>query len=186
MKQILPKLTNSFNESKIIIDYYNMIKKIILVDMDGVLVKEPTKEHEEEKRRKMARKGRKETDPNPDEHPIHWSEIPDIFLDLEPIEGAIEAFIKLSYHYDLYIVSTAPWNNPSAWTDKQRWVDKHLPIAAKKLILTHHKNMIIGDYLIDDRFVNGVDKFLGKHIHFGQSPFENWYDVLDYFDRKTL
>jgi hypothetical protein len=30
---------------------------VILVDMDGILVKEPSREHEEEKRRKLSRKG---------------------------------------------------------------------------------------------------------------------------------
>lgn len=156
-----------------------MSKKVILVDMDGVLVKEPTKEHEEEKRRKIGRRGRKDAT---DEHHIHWSDIPEIFLDLEPMDGAIDAYNKLSQDYELYIVSTPPWNNPSAWSDKRRWVEKHLPSATKRLFLTHNKHMVIGDYLIDDRLKNGVDKFPGKHIHFGQPPFENWSKVLDYFD----
>jgi 5'(3')-deoxyribonucleotidase len=160
------------------------MKKVILVDMDGVLVKEPSKEHEYEKRRKMTRKGRKDSDPSPDEHQIHWSDVPEIFLDLEPMEGAIDAFNKLSQDYELYVVSTAPWNNSSAWSDKKRWIEKYLPIATKRLILTHHKNMIIGDYLIDDRLKNGVDNFQGKVIHFGQHPFENWSKVLDYFDKQ--
>jgi 5'-nucleotidase len=155
------------------------MKKIILVDMD-VLVKEPTREHEEEKRRKMTRKGRKE---GSEEHQIHWSDIPDIFLDLEPMDDAIEAYNKLSQDYDLYVISTAPWNNSSAWTDKKKWIEIHLPIANKRLFLTHNKHMIVGDYLISDRLKNGVDKFPGKHIHFGQLPFENWNKILDYFDQ---
>ncbi len=159
-----------------------MTKKIILVDLDGVLVKEPSKEHEEEKRRKMTRKGRKDGSPDPEEHKLHWSDVPDIFLDLEPMEGAIDAYTKLSQDYDLYVVSTAPWNNPSAWSDKRRWVGKHLPSASHRLFLTHNKHMITGDYLIDDRLKNGADKFPGKFIHFGQEPFENWNKVLDYFD----
>lgn len=163
-----------------------MTKKIILINMDGVLVKEPTKEHEEEKRRKMGRKGKKEGSIDPDEHYIHWSDLPEIFLELEPMEGAIRAFNELSEDYDVYVVSTAPWNNSSAWSDKLKWIKKHLPSAEKRLILTHHKNMIIGDYLIDDRLKNGVDKFKGKHIHFGQAPFENWNRVIDYFDVNNI
>lgn len=161
-------------------------KKVILVDMDGVLVKDPTKEHEEAMRRKMTRKGRKEGSANPDEHQIHWSDVPEIFLDLEPMEGGIEAFNKLSQDYDVYIVSTAPWGNPSAWTDKRKWVEKHLPAATKRLILTHHKELIRGDYIIDDRLKNGVDKFKGHHIHFGQPPYENWSKVLDFFDTLSM
>lgn len=157
-----------------------MNKKIILVDMDGVLVKEPSKEHEEEKRRKLGRKGKKD---GTEEHHLHWSDLPDIFLDLDPMEGAISAYNKLSQDYDLYVVSTAPWDNPSAWADKRKWIEKHLPIANKRLFLTHNKHMVIGDYIIDDRLKNGVDKFPGTHIHFGQPPFENWDKVVDYFDK---
>ena len=147
--------------------------------MDGVLVKEPTKEHEEEKRRKMNRKGKKE---GTVEHQVHWSDIPDIYLDLEPNNGALEAYAKLSTDHDVYVVSTAPWNNPSAWSDKIRWIQNHLPIANKRLFLTHNKNMVVGDYLIDDRVKNGTDKFPGKHIHFGQPPFENWKKVIEFFE----
>jgi 5'-nucleotidase len=156
------------------------MKPIILVDMDGVLVQEPSKEHEEIKRKKMGRKGKKD---GTEEHQIHWSDIPEIFLDLKPMDGAIDSYNKLSQDYELYVVSTAPWDNPSAWTDKRKWIEKYLPIATKRLFLTHNKNMIIGDYLIDDRLKNGVDKFKGVHIHFGQEPFNNWNQVLDYFDK---
>ena len=47
-----------------------------------------------------------------------WDECPDIFSKMEPMPGAIDGFNKLSEKYDTYILSTAPWNNPSAWTDK--------------------------------------------------------------------
>jgi 5'(3')-deoxyribonucleotidase len=81
-------------------------------------------------------------------------------------------------------VSTAPWNNPSGWTDKRKWVEKYLPLAKKKLILTHNKNMILGDFLIDDRLKNGADQFSGKFIHFGQTPFDNWGKILEFFNRE--
>ena len=64
--------------------------------------------------------------------------IPGIFSLMEPVEGAIEAFEKLSALYDTYILSTAPWENPSAWTDKLLWVKEYLGEKAKKrLILSH-------------------------------------------------
>ena len=28
--------------------------------------------------------------------------------------------------YDVYILSSAPWKNPSAWSDKLEWVKKYL------------------------------------------------------------
>ncbi len=108
-------------------------------------------------------------------------EVPGFFRDLPPIEGAIEAFHKLSEHYDVYILSTAPWRNPSAWIDKLLWVKKHLPeVAQKRLILSHNKHLNKGDYLIDDRTANGASDFEGEHIHFGEEPFPDWDAVLEY------
>ena len=49
-----------------------------------------------------------------DEHP---DTIPNIFRNLKPIEGAIASVNQLleSEKYEVYFLSTAPWNNPSAW-----------------------------------------------------------------------
>ena len=52
--------------------------------------------------------------------------------------------------------------------------------AYKRLILSHHKQLNVGDYLIDDRTANGADKFTGEHIHFGQDKFPDWNAVLKY------
>ena len=108
-------------------------------------------------------------------------EVPGFFRDLPPIDGAIEAFHKLSEQYDVYILSTAPWHNPSAWIDKLLWVKKHLPnVARKRLILSHNKHLNRGHYLIDDRMANGAGNFEGEHIHFGEEPFPDWDAVLAY------
>ena len=107
--------------------------------------------------------------------------VPGIFSKLQPMPGAIEAFTKLAQKYDVYILSTAPWNNPSAWTDKVLWVQKYLgEVAYKRLILSHHKNLCKGDYIIDDRTLHGVDIFDGEHIHFGTERFPDWDSVLEY------
>ena len=52
--------------------------------------------------------------------------------------------------------------------------------AYKRLILTHNKQLNIGDYLIDDRTKNGAGEFTGEHIHFGTEKFPDWKSVLDY------
>jgi 5'(3')-deoxyribonucleotidase len=51
--------------------------------------------------------------------------IPGIFRHLKPINAAIKSVKKLlkSPKYDVYFLSTAPWNNPSAWTDKRIWLE---------------------------------------------------------------
>ena len=106
-------------------------------------------------------------------------EIPGIFSLMNPMPGAIESIELLNKQYDIYFLSTAPWNNPSAWSDKLLWIQKYFPkIGCKKLILSHNKHLNMGDYLIDDRLANGADQFKGTHLHFGQAGMEGWKEVL--------
>jgi len=148
------------------------MKKILYIDMDNVLVDFPSAFP------KIPKEIFEEYDGRPDE-------IPGIFSLMEPVPDAIDAFPKLALIYDTYILSTSPWENPSAWSDKLNWVKTHLDAHAyKRLILSHHKNLNIGDYLIDDRLNNGADKFQGEHIHFGSTQFPNWQSVLNYLMKK--
>jgi 5'(3')-deoxyribonucleotidase len=118
---------------------------------------------------------------NKKEYEGRYDEVPDIFSLMDPMKGAIDSYNQLSSQYDTYILSTSPWDNPSAWQDKILWVKKYLEKSAyKRLILSHHKNLNRGDYLIDDRLKNGVDKFIGEHIHFGTEQFPDWKSVLIY------
>lgn len=137
-----------------------MKKKILYVDLDGVLADyESAKQGTTEEERKQ--KG--------------------FFENLLPLEGAIDAFKKLSEKYETYFLSTAPWTNIHAPSEKRIWVEKHLgEYAFKKLILTHNKGLLKGDFLIDDRTLNGVEEFEGEHIHFGSEKFKTWNDVLEY------
>jgi len=113
-------------------------------------------------------------------------EVPHIFSKMLPIEGAVDAFEELSTLFDTYILSTAPWENETAWSDMLDWVKKYLGKAAyKRLILSHHKNLNIGQFLVDDRTKNGVDKFKGVHIHFGTSDFPDWNVVTRYLKQNT-
>ena len=110
---------------------------------------------------------------------------PGIFSKMRPLDGAIEGYKKLTEYFDVYILSTAPWNNPSAWSDKLLWVQKHLgDIAYKRLILSSNKHLNAGDYLIDDRTANGASDFKGEHIHFLTEKFKNWDDALNYLIPK--
>jgi 5'(3')-deoxyribonucleotidase len=106
---------------------------------------------------------------------------------MEPMPGAIESFIELTKHFETYVLSTAPWDNPSAWSDKLLWVKNNLgEHAFKRLILTHHKNLNTGDYLIDDRTARGADNFAGEHIHFDTKKFPDWQSVMKYLRTKEL
>ena len=145
-----------------------MKKKILYIDMDNVLVDFQSGIS------KLSQEVINEYESNLDE-------VPNIFSLMEPLEGAIDSFKILSQRYDTYILSTAPWKNSSAWTDKVKWVQKYLGESAyKRLILTHHKNLNHGDYLVDDRTKNGAGEFKGELIQFGTDKFPDWKTVCSY------
>lgn len=108
-----------------------------------------------------------------------------LFASLEPISGALESIHDLEDKYEIYFLSTAPWSNVYAWTEKREWIGKHFDKRFKrKLILSSNKGLLRGDYLIDDRTANGVGDFQGEHIHFGTSKFPGWKAVRDYLMKK--
>lgn len=108
-------------------------------------------------------------------------DVPGLFDMMKPMPGAIEAIDVLKDHFDMYILSTAPWNNPTAWSDKVKWVQKYFgEVFYKRLIISHHKDLCKGDYLIDDRVKNGAGEFDGELILFGGDRFPNWDSVVRY------
>ena len=110
-----------------------------------------------------------------------YDNCPHIFSKMVPIKGAIESFKQLSTVYDTYILSTSPWDNPTALNDKLDWIKRYLgDMAYKRAIFTHHKHLNKGDYLIDDRTKNGADRFEGELIQFGSDRFPDWNAVLAY------
>jgi 5'(3')-deoxyribonucleotidase len=146
--------------------------KTLYIDMDNVLVdfSSGIEQLSEETRSSYA---------------DNLDEVHGIFGLMRPMTGAIEAAELLARHFNIYILSTAAWENPSAWSDKVIWIQKHLPkIGYKRLILSHNKHLNIGDYLIDDRPNNGAKDFNGEWIHFGQNGFEGWNEVVSYLLEK--
>ncbi len=144
--------------------------KLLYIDLDGVIVDFISAMN--------AHPLRNESPYNKDPDTI-----PGLFRNLNPIESAISSVEKLlqSQKYEVYFLSTAPWDNPSAWTDKRLWLeDKFGDAATRRLILTHRKDLIRGDILIDDRPNNGAKNFEGKWIHFGSDAYPNWSAVLNY------
>ena len=106
------------------------------------------------------------------------------FRKLKPIDGAIEAYNLLDKYFEVYILSTAPWSNPDSLMEKILWVKEWLPNAYKNVIFSHHKNLNIGDYLIDDSIKNGAGDFLGEHIQIHSNKFPNWESVINYILNK--
>ena len=144
------------------------MKKIIYVDMDNVLVDFPSGISQLSPRQTIKFKGK-------------YDEVPGIFASMTPVPGAIDAFAALSKEYETYVLSTAPWQNPSAWSDKLLWVQRYLgDNAHKRLILSHNKHLNFGDYLIDDRAANGAADFQGEWVRFASEEFPDWDSVLRY------
>lgn len=113
--------------------------------------------------------------------------LPGIYENLEPISNSVESVSELfdNPNFDVYFLSSAPWDNPEAWTHKRLWVAKYFDekIVRKRLILSHHKHLLIGDYLIDDNPWNGASEFQGKWIHFGSKYFPDWKTILEYLKK---
>ena len=156
-------------------------KKIVYIDMDGVIVDFG-----------KAIKDWFEKHPHLEErYKTHPDHIQGLFRIAPPIEGAIDAVKKLhnSGKYELFIATSAPWGNPQSLTDKRFWLEDYFgDIFHKKMFTTHRKDLLMGDYLIDDRLKNGAGEFKGKLLRFGydwennnsHNEYPDWDSILDY------
>ena len=137
------------------------MKKTIFIDMDGVIANFA----------KAAEEG-------------GWKHRPDKhvnFGELEVMPGAEEALRKLNQDFDIFIASTPPWDRPDMWGAKREWIAKHFPYLKRKLILTHRKDLLIGDILIDDSRWRGQPDFKGIWIWFGTNKkCLDWPATIEY------
>ena len=149
------------------------MKKVLYIDMDNVLVDFPSGIAHVAPEIVQQFDGR-------------LDEVPGIFALMEPMAHAIESYEKLAETFDTYILSTSPWENPTAWSDKLLWVKKFLGKSAyKRLILSHHKHLNHGDFLVDDRTKNGADRFRGELILFGSPEFPDWPTVVSHLQERA-
>ena len=150
-----------------------MKQKIIYIDMDDVLCNFSN-----------ARTKALEIEPE-----IAWPQSQyGFFRNLEAMEDAVKSVHKLlaDDKFDVYILTAPSVLNPMCYTEKRDWVEKHLGMEmAHRLIISPHKNLNKGDYLIDDNIAGkGQERFEGTLIHFGSNDFPNWKSVMEYFDKK--
>lgn len=129
----------------------------------------------------------------------HWEKVSQLYPDLRypqslkgffeeipPLEFAVEAINKLRNfeELDVYILTAPSTKNPHCYTDKRLSIEKLFDEdMVERLIISPHKHLNKGDYLIDDNIKGkGQDKFEGKLIHFGSEKYPNWNKVLEYFE----
>ena len=109
---------------------------------------------------------------------------PDLYVDyrnLDIIPGAVEAVYTLNKDFDVFIASTPPWTRPEVWGHKKEWLEDYFPYLKRKLILTHRKDLLIGDILIDDSRFRGQPDFKGKWFWFNKDWKEkNWKACLEW------
>ena len=137
-------------------------KKTVMVDMDGVVADYLDAEHNTK-------------------YPDYKAE--GFFKNLPEIKGMRKALDKLekSGKFEIFFLTTAPWSSPVAWKEKREWIeDKFGKKYKKKIIMSHRKDLVHGDYLIDDRTANGAGHFRGEFIHFGTKDFPDWDKVTKY------
>ena len=102
------------------------------------------------------------------------------YLGLEPLPGAIHGLKLLEEHFEVYISTRPSYMNPHCYLEKRLWTEKHFGLkTCENLGMTPNKNLLIGDYLVDDMPWNG---FGGKQLLFGSSEFPDWESIIDYFD----
>lgn len=153
------------------------MKKILYIDLDGVIAD--------------FVKGVKKLSPNTD-LTFYTKEVDDIceanpylFHTLEPIKGGIEAVKELFDLFDVYFLSCPMYHVPMSYAGKRVWLETHFGAQAeKRLVLTHRKDLVIGDIIVDDTTRYGVDKFKGIHVQFDTEEFPDWETTLTYL--KTL
>lgn len=111
---------------------------------------------------------------------------------LEPIEGAIEAFIDISKIFNTYICTSPLQTNPTCIEDKTWWIRNYLGNNfIKKTIISHDKTLINGDILIDDNpKINGVilfpkwkqlifERAYNKNIDKAKINWNNYQEILE-------
>ena len=113
---------------------------------------------------------------------------PDKWVDyrnLDVIEGAIEAVAKLNADHEVFIASTPPWTRPEVWGHKREWIGEHFPYLERKIILTHRKDLLIGDILIDDSRYRGQPDFQGEWFWFNKNwNNKNWEACIEWIYKE--
>jgi 5'(3')-deoxyribonucleotidase len=105
-----------------------------------------------------------------------YDKVPSVSGGLE----AVNTLLKMP-QFEVYFISTPYGPDDIAWADRKFWAERlfNKKGIEKRLILCHDKQLLVGDYLVDDSWINGSLKFMGQWIAIGLAPkFPGWEEVL--------
>lgn len=159
-----------------------MSRKILYVDMDGVICDFESAFDKLDPRVRIEYQGQEDR-------------IPGLFALMDPIPGAITAVTELAGPFDTYVLSTVPWGNTTGASQKIEWIQRYFGADRasplwKRVILSHHKHLNRGDFLVDDRHRNGAAQFAdhnpgGEWLHFGSDRFPDWPAIVAYLRTRV-
>jgi 5'(3')-deoxyribonucleotidase len=157
-----------------------MARPILFIDMDMVLVDFHTGWQNFNRHHPRAAQHYLDTD---------TKFIPGIYRYMDPMSDAIPIILDLAMRFRIFFVSSVPSENHTAYVDKLEWLQRHfgraMPDVAERFIATPRKDLLRGDYLIDDGYEaekHGIREFQGTLLLFGEGhAFGTWVDVEEYF-----
>jgi len=114
---------------------------------------------------------------------------PGFFRHLPVMEDAVDVLRRLNEKYEVFIVSAA-MEFPNSLKDKYDWLMEHFPFFTwKQLALTGSKDLVSGDFMIDDH-VRNLKGFKGKPYLYtsthnlnvtGYDRIDNWKEAAAIF-----
>ncbi len=128
----------------------------------------------------------------PDEdQPMIWERLrgPGFFRHLPVMKDSVDVLRELNNRYEVFIVSAAT-EFPNSLKDKLEWLEDHFSFLTwKQVALCGSKDLIFGDYMIDDHLKN-LRGFKGKPYLFtaahnlevtGYDRINNWAEAAGIF-----
>jgi len=111
---------------------------------------------------------------SPSEKPLERLE-KGFYRNLKPLGETVKLVrILIFMGHDVYIASKPTSHSEYCASEKYQWVREHIPELSKKVILTGHKQLLVGDYLIDDH-PERWSEFGGKVLFFNPNNHEESY-----------
>jgi len=114
---------------------------------------------------------------------------PGFFRHLPVMEDSQEVLRELNKNYEVFIVSAA-MEFPNSLKDKLEWLTDHFPFLNwRQIALTGSKDLVFGDYMIDDH-VKNLKGFKGKPYMYtaahnlgvtGYDRINNWKEAAKIF-----